>query len=293
MKEGHQMPVPRKPYRKGYRRGDGPQAVYTLGGNGYHLSYEGIGGDWWVHFSLCSVPRLRILTWLCLQDEARPTRAVERALGLRKGRAIERLIGMQSAGLVAARIAPRHEAQKLGLCADMNYLWNATEEGRRYLWRYGWVTGRLVPNIWTHDTFHGRTDVCPCDVLAADAAPSLLRPAALGDAYLLWTTGPTTVGRLEQLSGQGGTLHRLQMWQSLGWTEQKGEVCITHPRAPGRRRTATLWGFNRTGLKALERHCHALRWAAQNSGYQVPEDDRFLLGEDQVQWYTEEFTTDR
>jgi hypothetical protein len=215
------------------------------------------------------------------------TRAVEQSLGLGQGRAIELLTGMRSCGLVASRLDATSRAPV--------WLWSVTEEGRRYLWRFGWVVGRLVPGIWTEDTYKGRVDVAPWEALAEDAAPTLLRPIALATARFLWTFGPTTVAEIMRTldTDSASVGNRLAVWSRLGWVRPVGRVNVKGPGHPGPRLTARTWAFTRDGLQAMERHCHALRWAAQNSGYKVPPDDRFYLENDLIHWYEVEFTTNR
>jgi hypothetical protein len=285
MKEGNTMPMKRKPYRKGYHRGDGPRVLRLLGGAGAHLSYDGAAGDWWVHFALTSVNRLRIVSWLCMHPGEHRTRAIEANLGLAPGRAIELLTGMRSCSLVEARLDTTGRAPM--------WMWSITEQGRRYLWRFGWVVGRLVPGVWAEDNYRGRVDVAPWEALAKDAAPTLLRPIALATARFLWEFGPTTIAEIVRILGTdtASVGNRLAVWSRLGWIRPAGRVKVKRSGNPNARYTAMSWAFTHEGLHAMERHCHALRWAAQNSGYDVPPDDRFYLGDDRVHWYEVEFTT--
>jgi hypothetical protein len=274
--------------------GSGFAELRTVAAGGPCIAYGEGAGDWWVHFALASVIRLRIITWLCTHPGEHKRTAIERDLRLYPATGEDALMAMRSCGLVAGRIVyhtrqPVPKPRTRSTC-----FWSATQEGRRYLWRYGWVTGRLVPGVWTHDTFHGSTDACPCEALAADAAQSLLRPRAMAVAYILWTSSPIAVRDIARvLSLPTGDVHgRLVAWWKRGWVQRRRVERPGHAR-PDRNPLQWRWAFTREGLQAMERHCHALRWAAQHSGYQVPPDDRFLLGDDRVHWYTVEFTTDR
>jgi hypothetical protein len=276
-------------------RGAGFAVIRPVAAGGPCIAYEGAARDWWVHFALGSITRLRIITWLGTHPGEHKRTTIERALNLYCQAGEDALMAMRSCSLVTARIVYRTkcDAPKPGTFAT--WLWSVTEEGRRYLWRYGWVTGRLVPGIWREDTFYGSVDVCPCDALATHAVGSLLRPRAMSIARMLWTLGPITTGDIARtLAANDGEVYgRLAAWQKSGWTVRQSVPPRARRPIEARNPVRWRWRFTREGLQAMERHCHALRWAAQNTGYDVPPDDRFLLGEDQVHWYTVEFTTER
>jgi hypothetical protein len=216
------------------------------------------------------------------------------AAALGNCKAYDALMGMRWCGLVDCRPMPLPERRKPRPDAIYKWLWRATEEGRRYLWRYGWVTGRLVPGTWSEDTYFGSADVCPCDALARDGAPSLLRPTALATAHLLWMLGPMTARQMAEMLGLSrGAVHLyLRTWARLGWVAQTETVWNAYWRLHPECHRAWQWKFTRTGLAGLERHAHAVRWAAQHSGYDVPADDRFYLNEDRTGWLVYDFTSD-
>lgn len=266
------------------RQGEGSSVIREVAGGGRDIVYGGGAGDWWVHFTLAGRTRLRIITWLCTHAGEHTEAAIERALGLSTGNARDGLMAMRSCSLVEARMVRRSGKRASA------WHWRVTECGRQYLWRYGWVTGRLVPGSWTDDTFEGRVDVCPCEVLARDAVASLLRPLALAVAYALWQMSPVSLEQIGKALGKPSCYVRYFVagWQKRGWVER--EAAPESNYRVTRRRPKYVWRFTREGLRTLERHVRALRWAAQNSGYDVPPDDRFLLGEDRVGWYTLEYT---
>jgi predicted ArsR family transcriptional regulator len=279
---------------KRHRFGRGPARVFVLGGKGRPLSYEGAAADWWVHYALCSVRRLRILTWLCLHDGEHGARELAEALGLTKRQGETHLMALRWCGLVDGRWLPGGREADTGARVRCQWRWSAAEPGRRYLWRFGWVTGRLVPGIWREDTYYGGADVCPCDALTADADANLLRPTALAVAYMLWTSGPVTCGTLAEVLGISAPLIRdlLGRWDALGWTRSEKRE---RPWAVGwfAEQREQVWRFTPYGLRAMERHCHALRWAAQHSGYTPPPDDKFFLNENGPHWVHCEFTTEK
>jgi hypothetical protein len=129
--------------------------------------------------------------------------------------------------------------------------------------------------------------------LAVDAAPSLLRPTQMAAAHLLWDGGPMSAWQMAELLGiSRGAVHLyLRSWVRLGWVARVETVRNGYWRTHAACRGAWQWKFTRAGLSGLERHAHALRWAAQHSGYEVPADDRFLLGEDRTGWLVPEFTS--
>jgi hypothetical protein len=243
-----------------FRRGMGPRCLYAFAGGGRGLTYEGAAGDFWVHFSLCTVARLRLLSYLCANGPTRPPKAAS-ALGIHYNTVLIALNGMKDCRLVASRpsaiVTPVSRARKGGVYA---LDWDATEDGRKYLWRYAWVTGKLSPGLWSEDTWNGQTDTPPWEALAQYAQPSLLRPAHLAIAYWMRDTQPIEKFRLANLLGLPVSTvhHAIQRWAALGWVET---------REP---RPALIGGRFPTGGRA------AVRWAGQNSGYAPPDDDPFL-----------------
>jgi hypothetical protein len=279
--------------KKSYHRlGQGPARLPTLGGKGRRLRYENGAADWWVHAALCSVHRLRLLTWLCTHPGEHPVADIARGLAITRSRAHIPLMSLRWHGLAEARWVPAGP-RPTGDKRQYHWLWSTPQLVRLYLWRFGWVAGRLVPGIWRQDTWYGETDVDPCAALLADASNHLLRPTSLAAAYLLWTAGPISVRRMAQLVGHPENLVEAQLirWQRQGWAVWKTGPRFTDGDT-SRARQPRVWSFRREGLSAMERHCHALRWASQHSGYIPPPDDRFFLGEDRANWLVGEFTTE-
>lgn len=264
--------------RRRRKEGEWPEVVRVIAGGGREIIYDGAAADWWVHFALAGVTRLRVISWLCMHPGEHTCAVIEAALGLTQSASRNGLVAMQACGLVAGRVVSLEKVSA--------WRWSVTEEGRKYLWRYGWVTGRLAPGSWADDTFDGRTDAPPWDVLARYAVPSLLRPLAMATAYALWQLSPVSLEYLGHVVGKPSCYVRYFVtgWQRRGWVLREpapqGNYRVT------RRRPRWRWKFTRAGLEAMERHIQALRWAAQNSGYDVPSDDRFLMEQDKVNWYS-------
>jgi hypothetical protein len=290
--EPDNTPHPR--FAKRHRFGRGNADGTCTAGRGRAPSYEGAAADWWVHFALASIRRLQIQTWLCTHPGPHQRRHIAAALGLQPHHLTKPLTAMYHSSLVTAQWVPGGRRADTGRLQRHKWLWAASEDGRKYLWRYGWVTGRLVPGIWTHDDYRGTPELDPIQALAQDARASFLRPVALAAAYLLWQTAPTTTRFLSDTLGVDvGSLDRfLHAWHAEGVTDYVPGVHPPRrhiPRGPAPKK----WRFTPHGLRAMETHCHALRWAAQHSGYTPPPDDKFFRNEEGPGWVQCEFTAAR
>ena len=263
-------------------RGTGARVVRAHGGPGQPGCDDGTAQNWMLHPALCGVSRLRIVSWLCANGPAKSLDIVK-ALRVPYISAMDMLNGMRSYWLVEATPIqgekPRAWEWQGGA---WGVRWSVSDGGRRWLWRFGWVTNRLVPRWWDGVHWTEEDMAEPWQVLREDAEPSLMRPSWLALAKLMQGFGP--LNRLEYAKALGmpssAVAPSLRKWQQAGWLKldwkptRLEEIQPPHgPRAP-----RYLW--NRAGIDVLGRHARALRWAAQHSGYAVPDDDFYLLDQD-------------
>jgi hypothetical protein len=164
--------------------------------------------------------------------------------------------------------------------------WEVTEEGRKWLWRYGWVTQRIwfSPDwSWPGKGFQYRFDLAPYTVLRDYAEPSFLRPAALAIVRHIVYWGPLQAPRIADDLGFKRSMveQYIRRWRLRGWlTKLDGSISGRSYFAPACVQAAPKWEFNREGEAAIECHVDALCWVAQTCGYIPFEDDPYLLGED-------------
>lgn len=269
-------------------RGEGPVRLRAGGGVGRSPSYDDGCADYTVWISLTSIMRLRMMSYLCVRGAQRAP-ALAAALGLSRVSVWAALWGMNATWLVTPReaaIVSARSRSKAGGCYAME--WEATETGRKWLWRYGWVTRRIASMegfMWTDSGFEGRNDVMPWDVARDHAEPSLLRPVAMATARHLVSWGPLQVPRIaEDLGFRRSVVEQyIRRWDAMGWlTRSSGDMCPRSYWTPNYQEAAPQWSFNEYGEAALDRHAAALRWVSQTCGYVPPADDVFLRDEDMV-----------
>jgi hypothetical protein len=106
------------------------------------------------------------------------------------------LTAMRWCMLVSSRWLPGYYDPRTRITTPPRYGWAVTDAGRRFLWRFGWVTGRLVPNAWNASAHLQDTAEDPCHALGQHASIHFMRPMSMALADLLWQLGPISVGRL-------------------------------------------------------------------------------------------------
>jgi hypothetical protein len=234
--------------------------------------------------------RLRMMSYLCVRGAQRAP-ALAAALGVSRVSVWAALWGMKATWLVTPRAAAIKSARsrsKSGGCYAME--WEATETGRKWLWRYGWVTRRIASMehyMWPDSGFEGQYDVLPWDVVRDHAEASLLRPVAMATARHIVFWGPLQGPRIaEDLGLRRSVVEQyIRRWDARGWLVRSGgDLCPRSYWTPNYQEAAPLWAFNLRGEKALDRHAEALRWVSQTCGYVPPKDDVFLRDADMVNY---------
>lgn len=285
----------KRPEGERYLRGEGPRRLKAIGGVGRPPSYDDGAADYTLYVSLTSISRLRMMSYLCIHGAMRIP-ALARALELPEISVRNAMWGLKATWMVEGRPAPiarGYSRSRTGGCWAMD--WEATETGRKWLWRFGWVTGRIglaCDWSWPGRGFQNRFDLAPYTVLRDYAEPTLLRPVALAVArYLLyWSpeSGPTIAEKLGL--GRCVVEQYIKRWHRLGWlTQREGAINGRSYFAPDCTHAAPKWEFTRHGEDAVDRHVDALRWVSQTCGYTPYEDDPFLLGKDKVNYVQAEY----
>lgn len=269
-------------------RGQGPVGIKVYGGGGRSPVYEEGAADYNVYHSMTSITRLRMMSYLCLHGPIRIP-ALARKLAVPEISVRTAMWGLKSTWAVEgtpSAISRGHSRSKTGGCYAMD--WDATETGRKWLWRYGWVTRRIGADMgWLSAGYGGRLDVMPYDVLRDYAEPTLLRPLALAVARFLMYEKPTQGPEIAEMLGFNRCVveQYLKRWYVRGWISQlDGELCVRSYWAPDCVVAAPRWTLNRDGEAAMYRHADTLRWASQTCGYVPPEDDDFLNDRDMVNY---------
>lgn len=269
----------------------GPEGVYNVKGSGPRVINVGSKGlwprheraeDWPVWPSMSSVTRLRVMSYLCQHEPVRTT-AVARALGAPYMSVNGALWGLKSTWAVSLCESPVTKwcPSKRGGCYAID--WSATDTGRKWLWRYGWVTRRIGwDQEWQAAGYEGRLDLMPYDVLRDHAEQSLLRPTSLALMHYLTRCPPeqSTTMADHLCLNVSAVQRRVYAWWRLGWVEKTQNA--VEPRsylAPNCAEAAPRWLLTERGKHAVERHTAALRWASQTAGYTPPADDPFFNDE--------------
>ncbi|HEY3413956.1 MAG TPA: hypothetical protein VGM51_13025 [Armatimonadota bacterium] len=271
-------------------RGQGPTGIKMYGGGGRSPMYDEGAADYNVYPSMTSITRLRMMSYLCLHGPIRIP-ALARKLDVPEITVRQGMWALKSTWAVEGNpsvIGRGYSRSRTGGCYSME--WDATETGRKWLWRYGWVTRRIGPDFqwyWPGWGFDLRWDLAPYDVLRDYAEPTLLRPAAMAIARFLMYENPTQGPKIAEMLGFNRCMveQYLKRWYARGWIDHlDGELCVRSYWAPDCVVAAPRWTLTRYGEAAMYRHADALRWASQTCGYTPPEDDDFLNDRDMVNY---------
>ena len=286
----------RRPEGEQYLRGEGPRRLKANGGGGRPPSYEEGAADYTVHVGMTSITRLRMMSYLCVHGPLRIP-ALARKLEVPEISVRNCMWGLKATWAVEGRPSaigrPHHSRSKTGGCYAMD--WEASEDGRKWLWRYGWVTRRIGPDFdwgWPGKGFQHRFDLAPYDVLRDYAEPTLLRPVGLAVARFLVYNAAEQGPKIAELLGfrRGVVDQYLKRWSERGWlTRLSGDGCRRSYLAPDCVGAAPRWKLNGSGEAAIYRHADALRWVSQTCGYRPPEDDDFLCDRDMVDYLPAQF----
>lgn len=258
--------------------GTGPRVIY-VGSRGAWPRHDETSANWPLWPSMSSITRLRVMSYLCQHGPAR-TVTIARILGAPAGSVRAALWGLKSTWAVSAAESAVERRNPFTRGGFFSIDWSATDTGRKWLWRYGWVTRRIGWDLeWQAAGYEGRLDVMPYDVLRDYADPSLLRPVSLALMYYLTRCPPEQTSTIAEHCGFSYFVahKRLNAWWRLGWVEKTQNA--VEPRsyfAPDCVTEAPRWLLTERGKRAVERHTAALRWASQTAGYTPPPDDPFL-----------------
>ena len=246
------------------------------GGAAGDPSYEGMAALWWMHPGLVGIGRLLILARLC-RDGSATAPNLGPLIGRTPYGALSMLNGLEGASLVRRRQGTwlTHWPKRTGLPAIQ---WEATETGRRYLWRAGLVSRCLL--YGRMPCASGRSDV-NTDVLRAlkrHARPEFLRPVAMCVAKIMSRFSPCTIPQVMRQSGlkYNSVCPFVYRWERLGWVVRSGTVDPAQLRdyaRRDRRRRHVLWAWTPEGQVALDRHAHAMLRLMLASRYLATTDD--------------------
>lgn len=138
-----------------------------------------------------------------------------------------------------------------------------TDEGRRDLWRYAWVTRRLRFSDWQEAPLREDVPEDALDALRLHARTEFLRPAALALLEELMGWPGQNLREMGEHTELYATLRgHVRNFRVAGFLADGGQGamhvgCFKYPR----------WRLNEAGIDALDRHIDALRRAGIASGY--------------------------
>lgn len=203
-------------------RGKGPREIAVASRGDWPPYGEG-SAAWPVWPSMSSITRLRVMSYLC-QHRPAGSPAIARDLGIAPTTVRSVLWGLKSTWAVSVCARPAKRRRPKSSAGNIKYLdWQATDTGRKWLWRYGWVTRRIGWDLeWQAAGYESRLDVMPYDVLRDHAEPSLLRPTPLAVMWYLTRCPPEQTPTIADHCGFSYfSVHALlQKWWRLGWVEK-------------------------------------------------------------------------
>lgn len=253
--------------------------IATTAGSGELATYEGAAQDFFLCPALAGVRRLALMSYLAVHGPAR-TRHLMRVFHTRAGLQAH-LHGMANMDLLRAQAFPNRNGCFQPHGRLMSLRWRPTPLGRQWLWRFGWVTCRLFPEIpQLPNPFPG---ALPHQALRRYARRDLMRPVSLALAWHLLHRTPKRLKDLTWRMGvpHGTVLYRLNQWKHSGWLEDR----------PGPRNSRwghwyipQLWRLTPFGRQEIYAHCQALWHTALHSGYANAAEDPYRFGDDMVHW---------
>lgn len=231
---------------------------YDTGGSGAIPTSRGEAYKWWVPFEFTSLQRLLMGTRLA-QGPA-TLKELEAVTG-----------GYQSVvwHIVRAWVRNRFATWNIqrGGGRRGRHSWREvclTDDARRDLWRYGWVTRRVRLGDTSDPPLRDDMPEDPLEALRLHARKEFLRPGALMvlDQLLGWPK-QNVRGMAAFTDNLAATRRYMDKFRAAGFVED-----VDRDALPGRWRfTSPKWVLSAKGMDALDRHVDAMRRVCVASGY--------------------------
>lgn len=242
-----------------------PGRFFDTGGKGGIPSSRDGAALWWVCPYLTSVPRLLLTTHLAVNGPT-PMADLARMLPTELSNLHPLVKAMAGNHVLETWIEKVHLPGRFA-CGQMKPVRVAaiTDIGRRYLWRYGWVTRRVYFSDFLDYPLRDDVPSDPMQAIRECVRVEFLRPASLSLAFQLALFGATPLQGLYRYAGNRAlTFFLLHKWREAGVVGRRGRDLLSQVF-----NDEDWWELTPAGRYALKRHVDAMRRVCAASGYVI------------------------
>lgn len=269
-------PVPYDGFGKGYRR------VPVMSSRG--VNDQGKARHWQLHPALLTATRLMLITHISMRGPC-TTVELSEACGISLRKIGMKLRRLEFMALIDSRQVPGRRNPNGGP-GHVAREWSITENGRRALWRVGWVSRDVLHAPWDDVPLRDDVESDPVQAIRRHVVNSWLRPLGLQCARILIAPGwsPISIHQMSRL----GEMHQGQVWRIVQQLRRRGWVTadpdsfaydssgIPYPK----------WKMNADGKEALGRHVDALRRAGRTTGWTLePDNSAYQMTDEHGEFY--------